>query len=517
MAEVVIPPSIVPDEESVELLDDGTAVFRPALAAGIVQRQQFSPPRWRVTQRWRGLRDSDLGRMMSLVHLMSGRLNTVRVAVGTRPRGSAAITECVQNNTFASGTTGWTAGAEASLSAVDGSLRIKRISNVGGITAYAYPSSVTNVPYYAYVWRAIISAIGGNANPGVSYSGTVVGIAGYDTALTPGVRTTTFYAPTAAGGVYLDNVTPNVYGASGKGDYFDVSWCSCTRTLLVDNGPNYGLYSESIDNAYWQKVGASVSAEAWTDPFGVSYADSLIENTANSEHYATGTSARTTQAGRGGVWGFFRSGASARNITLVLYAHATPSDGVVAIFDIASNIKTYFEDVGNGWFYCGAFCDLDTSSELQAVYMLTDSNPSTSYLGNGSGSVYMSRAGFGMTTLPVRPVYTGAANVPSGTLQSGSALYVKGGGISTAGYLLPGDFVEINGELKRVTAALDTDARGCGLLQFEPPMFTPPADNTPVIANYPMGKFILADSPRWSNRYGKYADLELTFESIYEP
>ena len=87
---------------------------------------------------------------------------------------------------------------------------------------------------------------------------------------------------------------------------------------------------------------------------------------------------------------------------------------------------------------------------------------------------------------------------------------------STAGLLLAGDMVEINGELKFVNAALNSDGLGNGWLQFNPALFRTPNSGDPVIVGTPMGKFIINGNPSWTNQYGVYADLELTMDAINE-
>jgi hypothetical protein len=68
--------------------------------------------------------------------------------------------------------------------------------------------------------------------------------------------------------------------------------------------------------------------------------------------------------------------------------------------------------------------------------------------------------------------------------------------------------VEINGELERVIAPLDSDAAGLGVLMLGRARAIAPADNDPVIVLNPMGRFII-QAVRETERYGLYTDIEL--------
>jgi hypothetical protein len=114
-------------------------------------------------------------------------------------------------------------------------------------------------------------------------------------------------------------------------------------------------------------------------------------------------------------------------------------------------------------------------------------------------------------------VTIGAAGAAvAGGGNTGNAMGVGCLPTSTAGLLLSGDMVEINGELKIVNAALNSDGLGNGWLQFNPALFRTPNSGDPVIVGTPMGKFIINGNPSWTNQYGVYADLELTMDAINE-
>ena len=97
-----------------------------------------------------------------------------------------------------------------------------------------------------------------------------------------------------------------------------------------------------------------------------------------------------------------------------------------------------------------------------------------------------------------------------GASQTGSSLLLKGLPASTNGLARAGDWIEVNEELKRLTADLNSDSSGGGTLLFEPALRASPADDTPVIFRRPMGRFLLAEeSTSWGTRPGIISDIEL--------
>lgn len=98
----------------------------------------------------------------------------------------------------------------------------------------------------------------------------------------------------------------------------------------------------------------------------------------------------------------------------------------------------------------------------------------------------------------------------NGSSQTGSTLIIDGLPTSTNGLARAGDWFEVNGELKRLTADLNSDSSGNGVLIFEPTLRSSPSTNSPVIFRSPMGRFLVAeDSTTWGTRTGIISDIEL--------
>lgn len=99
----------------------------------------------------------------------------------------------------------------------------------------------------------------------------------------------------------------------------------------------------------------------------------------------------------------------------------------------------------------------------------------------------------------------------NGASQIGTGINIDGLPTSTAGLARAGDWVEINGELKRLTADLDSNSSGAGFLMFEPALRNAPADNAPVVFRSPMGRFLMNDdSVNWNTAPGTRSDLEIS-------
>lgn len=334
MTDFLLPPSIYPATEDVEIIDSNSFPFQPQFGAGPDQVQQYASPRLRVRQRFVALRQEERAIMLALVAKLQGRYHRLRAQVGYSNRGSWSASELLTNGTFASGTTGWTSSnAELVLSAADRVLRGTRTGVTGDRTIQATVATTVS---------------------GVTYAARLLAEAGR------GAMDYQLQLGTSAGGTQLSS-TGSDFTAGGL------------RTL-VGTATGTSTYFSILD----------------------------------------GTSSRST----GGFQEF--TYASLRRVALVQGASQT----------------------GNG--------------------LLIDQLPT-----------------------------------------------------STDGLLLRGDLFEINGELKRVTAALNSDGSGIGYLQFDPPLVRSPADNDPVHMALPLSRFVVSEA-KWTNRFGVYADLDLTLDQVYE-
>ena len=81
----------------------------------------------------------------------------------------------------------------------------------------------------------------------------------------------------------------------------------------------------------------------------------------------------------------------------------------------------------------------------------------------------------------------------AGAGQSGKSLFVDGWSELETGLLLPGDYFEVNGELKMVTAQADSDSAGEALVAFAPSLRASPADNAALTLDNPKATMMLVD------------------------
>ena len=82
----------------------------------------------------------------------------------------------------------------------------------------------------------------------------------------------------------------------------------------------------------------------------------------------------------------------------------------------------------------------------------------------------------------------------SGAAQTGISIITHWTGVSNqTGWLLPGDYVEIGGELKIVTASIPITSGNLATIVFEPPLRTSPADASAIVIVNPMAVFRLND------------------------
>ena len=173
---------------------------------------------------------------------------------------------------------------------------------------------------------------------------------------------------------------------------------SCPRLLLEPQRTNVAQYSEQFNNAWWEKVGGSFTANALTSPDGYTDADTFTENTSTSTHYFynasgfTGTAAAYT----GSV--FAKAGTRSRLImgiydgTAVNYQMVQFDLSAGTILQEASAGIAKIENYGNGWYRCSVTRTLTASTCYLSFGPHTNTNLSNltvfpSYLG-ASGTLH---------------------------------------------------------------------------------------------------------------------------------
>lgn len=526
MSEVFLPPWIQPEQESHEWLDEGSSVFAASFAPGLAQRQSYGGLRLKLSRR-HTVRAEEKAYLLAALANTRGRYNALRTKVHVLSRGSGMGSELLSNNTFPNGTTGWTSGSQYTLSASGRVLRAQRNATTAPDIALRPSSTIAVTQYAPLVQRFFVSAGRGGHTAFALRAGSTATGTDYldDAAVTgPGLLSKAFVPHSTTAGIGLVD-------AAGQGltadDFFLVPFTSLVRAALVDNRPNLILQSDTIDNGSWSSTGlGSVTANAVAAPDGTTTAELLNQDTSSGGHfryqnYSVSSSIQTIAASC-----CFR--ASNRTWAFLLLEEQTAGQSCQAFFNLSTgaigtvtsatnmaNARAYIVAKGNGWFECHLVARKTNAATTVQLRLCASTGDNTlTYTGSAEGAIYVWRAGAAVSGTPFNPGVT-TSSLSTGTAQTGGGISLKGLPASTSGVLLPGDFVEINGELKQVTVALDADAAGLGYLQFEPALIRSPANDDPVILTDPMGKFLVSNI-KVDNEFGVQARVSYDLEHIYE-
>lgn len=106
----------------------------------------------------------------------------------------------------------------------------------------------------------------------------------------------------------------------------------------------------------------------------------------------------------------------------------------------------------------------------------------------------------------------------NGASQTGTSLDCDGFANNATGLFLPGDYFEVGGELKMVTASVDSNGSGEATIEFEPPLRASPSDNASITYSTPKCKMILDnDSFQWDSNENKvYESVSFSLTEAFE-
>jgi len=431
---------------------------------------------------------------------------------GYSPQGSFPATELFTNSDL-NGVTGWTVQA-GTLSAGDRNLRVTPSASSGSQPGVYQSVSLTQyVPYAVRSMAGLVTSRASNLSP--FYSDGVVGASSASTGMA--LRRIAFVPP-STGSVNLFPIY-NSDAAWDISDAIDLHFASASRCLIADASPNNLTFSDQIDNAAWTKSGilsTAANSSSQTDPWGTTTAEKITENTSNVQHYVlqSGPTVATVADYCGVIYA--RRDTLARDVMVTVgttgsghYGQCTfdlgaGTAGSAVVGGSATNARAYIKALGNSWYACYVVVRLPTAATRADVQANMISGGASTYTGT-TGTLMLVRGGVSQSSLPFLPGLTTTVGA-SGTSQSGSRLFVKGGPASVSGSLAMGDWIEVTTslgpQLTMVTASVDFDAAMLGVINVSPAIRGTVADGAAIIVNRPMGRFIPSQGGEWRNDPG---------------
>lgn len=510
-------PTWVPIAEAEWRLVDFTGRSSTTLSGA--QKRVSRGQRLGVSYRLQNLSGADRHAVMAWAAALRGGYNTaILYDPANRQRGSFPGGEMFANNTFADGTSGWinSSAPTHSFTVADRTARLTALDrNNPGIY-----QNFTLAPATPYAIRSVIMDGPNTAGLNLGRFITDGTVAASDYSTSRGLGTIA-YVPGAA---VINGQWPYVMGSSsgytpGTATAL-VPYTSLQRCALVDAGPNAMQYANDLTNAAWSK-GASTATYGDTAPDGTATASRITEDTSNGLHYVVQTRTRASGVQDVCSYGFFKRAVGTRDVRLWA-TNVAGTDNATAYFDLgagtagsivlggaATNGRSFIVPAGNNWYFCAVVARMPTSSSIACEVDLV-SGGVPSYVGT-TGAISTWKVGAAVTSVPTVGAVTTSAGTTGSTSAGVTSLALKGLPASSTGLVLPGDRVEIAGEMKIATQSLDSDAAGRGVLYFEPAMRSAPADNAPVIIGQPMGRFILTEDASWTTRPGMFSDITLNF------
>lgn len=502
-------------------LMDNTGRFSSPLS-GTVRSVARPGDRWSFQLDYQNLQGLDRARLESFIANMRGAANRALYSPGDYvQRGSFPSAEALTNNSFANGTTGWACDGDYSLSSADRVIRALRIAVASGTNA-ALKQSVTPTQYAPYALRLIRRTGRGNfVSQDLADS---IDIGFLSSPISDGISSAAYV--TLTNGARNIELFDSASSGQSMGDYIEVPWVSYARCALVDGAPNLLLHSDTPGGTSWSVTNSTAAVNGSAAPDGTATAYYLAETTANGLHYASQGTAGLSSSVADYSYSIFVA-PNLRNWCWLQMTETTGGGAVSCFFNIStgaigtssvgsnwSNVRASAVNYGNGWWRFIITARKTNSATGINVYVgAATANGTNSYTGSTSPVALLTwRGSLAQSSAPLAPTQTITTAIPA-ISPTGNSVYVKGLPANTNGLLLTGDWFEINKELKRATASLNSDAAGLGYLQFSPPLRNPPNDNDPVIINMPMGRFTLKNPANgWASTPLYFASSSLVLE-----
>jgi hypothetical protein len=254
-----------------------------------------------------------------------------------------------------------------------------------------------------------------------------------------------------------------------------------------------------------------------------------VEDTANSTHFIRQD---FTVSSAIADFGFSCDvKANGRNFCRLALVELTGSEAVSQYFNLSTGAvgatgatgtnwadrRAFIRALGNGWYRCTLIArKTNAATSMRARLDVGSADGTGTFTGSGAAALLVWRGGAAATSVPWSPGQTTSIALPTGTVQRGNQLLVKGLPVSTSSLLKRNDEIEIisslGSELKIVTASLDSGAAGGGTVQFSPAVRGDLSDNSPVIIHDPMFYGFMPGDTSWAHDPGIITSASAEFE-----
>jgi hypothetical protein len=174
---------------------------------------------------------------------------------------------------------------------------------------------------------------------------------------------------------------------------FDPVTGECLGRSVWESRTNLLQRSEEFDNAYWTKVGATVSANQVIAPDGTLSMDKLVEDTANSGHSVQGTGVSVTS---GIVYTFTIYAKAAERSFIRINGNSTGLVGAAyynlstgALGTVTAGTTASIVNVGNGIYRCVFTRTSTATTNVNFLVSVTNADNTSSYTGDGYSGIYI--------------------------------------------------------------------------------------------------------------------------------
>ena len=485
--------------------------------------------RLRMTMSMPVLTTAERHTITALLAALRGKVNKVWIPDLAPRRGAIPASELFANNDFRLGTASWLA-QNSTLRAIANGIRVTNTK-----------ASATNfATYQSLTVPAGIYAVRGFTTPGTLPLAAGSGVfdpynvvqANYATGRA-GLVSHWGYSDSGAAGSRYPLVADTIGNVATAGTWVDLLYSSYAQCLLVDNAPNSLLWSGDPSNAAWTKAACSITSNALAGVTGAATMDKIVESATLARHSLEQV---VTKAAVDQDWtASVDLKAAERTFALVLigsrtgnnygYVYVNLSTGAASagpsVSGTVTNVRWNAVNMGNGIWRVTVTARIPAAITTTNMLSIgtSDTGGGETYTGDGTSGIYVDRMSYAPTPCAVAYALTTTA-ATSGVSQQGSTLQVKSSQPATPGALVAGDWVEViqptYSQMVRLTADLDLDAAGRGVLVFEPQLRYAPADGAAVIVQRPMGRWMLdMDESMVSTSAGLVAAAELVFREAW--